>query len=310
MALVSSFARWLSGSAEVPLVCEIAADYVAAVRHRHGRVEAWATRALPAGAVRPAPLADNIADRGAVQQALESVVGAVAHGGRRCALLVPDLLARVALLEFDHLPARRPEAEALLRWRLGKDLPFDVAQAALSYHAQPGPNGGQEALVAACLRNLLRPYEECVEALGLQPGFVTLSTLAALGGVESADSPRLLVKRDLGSLALAVAHGSAVRLFRCVPLASDAPLSDEALFDKVYSALVYFQDQWGQPLSEVVLAVGSEGGALGQRLEREQGCRVSEYELGAADLPPSPASGAAPDNRLGPAVGWARGMAA
>lgn len=303
---------WLNAPAEVALVCEVAADYVAALRHRRGRVEAWATRPLPEGAVRPAPLTDNIADRAAVTVALEQVVGAVADGERRSTLLLPDLVARAAVLEFDRLPERPEEAEALLRWRLSKDLPFDVTQAALSFEVRPGHATGQEALVVVCLRNLLRQYEECVEGLGLQPGWVTLSTLAAVGALEgSGTAPRLMVKRDHSSLGLAVVHGGAVRLFRCVPAPASALLDEEALFDKVYPALVYFQDQWGEPVREAVLAGdGLARSELGLRLQRELGCAVSQLDPAAFDLPPAPASGAPPDQRLAPGLGWVRGGAA
>lgn len=311
-SLLARLRRWLGASVEVPLVCEIAADYVAALRHRQGGVEAWAVRALPAGAVCPAPLAENITDGTVVQQALEHVLGSVAGERQRCALLVPDLLARVVVVEFDQLPDSAEEAEALLRWRLSKDLPFDVSQAVLSYQTQSARTAGQEALVAVCLRTLLRQYEECVESLGLQPGWVTLSTLAASGWLRSSDTaPRLLLKRDHTSLGMAVVHGAAVRLFRSVPTpAGSGSLNDEALFEKVYPGVIYFQDQWGQPVSEVVVAGG--GGplpALAQRLEREVGCAVTELNPTASELPPSPASEAAPDHRLTPVLGWVRGEA-
>lgn len=310
MAPSSSLRDWLSASADVPLVCEIAADYVAAVRHRHGRVEAWATRSLPAGAVRPASLAENIADRSVVQQALEHVVGAVANGRRRTTLLVPDLLARVAVLEFDRLPERAPEAEALLRWRLGKDLPFDVAQAALSFQPQPGRSGGRDALVAVSLRNLVRQYEECVEALGLQPGWVTLSTLAALGGLEASAAPRLVVKRDHGSLSVVVAQGEAVRLFRSLPAPAGDAFNDEALLEKVYPAAVYFQDHWGEPVGEAVLvSVGENQLPSAHRLQQELGCAVTEFSAGAIEVPPSALSGKLADTRLAPCWGWMRGGA-
>ena len=301
---------WLSASAEVPLVCEIAADYVAAVRHHHGRVEAWAMRSLPPEAVRPASLADNIADRAALQQALEHVLGTVADGRRRCALLVPDLLARVAMLEFDHLPDRAAEAEALLRWRLGKDLPFDVNEAVLAFQPQAGRAGGRDALVAVGLRNLLRQYEECLEALGLQPGWVTLSTLAALGGWETSSAPRLLVKRDHGSVSVVIVEDEAVRLFRSLPVPPGDAFDEEALLEKVYPAAVYFQDHWGRPVSEAVLvSVGENRLPSAHRLQRELGCAVTEFSAGSIELPPSALSGAIADTRLAPCWGWVRGGA-
>ncbi|MBI2956183.1 MAG: hypothetical protein HYY26_02600 [Acidobacteria bacterium] len=308
---LNNLRRWFLAPPEAGLVCEVASDYVAAVKHERGRAESWAVRSLPPGAVQPAPLGDNVTNSGAVQEALEHVIGAVGDGARRCVLLVPDLVARVVVLEFDRLPEKAEEVDALLRWRLSRDLPFDVRQATLSYQVQPGHGGVPEAMVAVAAHTPLRQYEECVERLGLEPGWVTLSTLAALGWLGQAETPRLLVKRASDSLGLALAHRSAVRLFRSLPLAAaSGSTSEAALFEKIYPAAVYFQEQWGEPVSEVVLAgVGKEGKGLAQQIQRETGCRVTELDLASSDLPPSPISGAAPDDRLTASLGWVRGGA-
>lgn len=314
MAILRGFGdrlrRWWRSTGEVPLVCEIGAEYVAAVRHQRGRVEAWAAHPLPGDAVRPGQLGENIANTGAVREALEHVLGLVADGHRRCVLIVPDLLARVVLLEFDQWPDRGEEAEAMLRWRISKDLPFDSRQAVLSYQTQPGRAGAREAMVVVCLRGSLRQYEECLEALGLQPGWVTLSTLAALGCLDAFDAvPRLLINRHQGSLGLAIVHGEAVRLFRSLPTpVGSAAAEDTALLEKIYPAAVLFQDQWNQSVSEVVVAgVDRVQAGLKQRLEEELGCRVREFNPATLDLPSSPASGAAPDYRLVACLGWVRG---
>lgn len=302
---------WFQTAREIRLVCEIAFDYVAAARFRRGSVEAWAVRALPAGAVRPAPLADNVTDHAGVQQALQQVVGAVGEGERACVLLVPDLLTRVALLDFDNWPERAEEADGLLRWRLKKDLPFDVNQAALAYQVQPGRAAGREVLAVAGLRSLVHQYESCAEALGLHPGWVTPSTLATLGCVNGAGEARLLIKRDQGSLSLAIAQGNNVRLFRCLPLGSAAGLEGDAIFEKAYPAVVYFQDQWGQPLRETLL-VGLEHWeeALARRFGAEAGCSARSLSPAGFRLPADAATGEPPDHRIAPSLGWALGETA
>jgi type IV pilus assembly protein PilM len=302
---------WFQTARDIRLVCEIASDYVAAARFQQQTVEAWAVQALPAGAVRPAPMADNVADQPAVQQALQQVVGAVGEGERACVLLVPDLLARVALLEFDQWPGRAEDAEGLLRWRLKKDLPFDVSQAALAYQVQPGRSAPHEVLAVTALRSLVQQYEACVEALGLQPGWVMPSTLAALGCVDGGGGARLLVKRDQNSLSLAIGHGDNVRLFRCLPLSASGGLGSDPLFEKVYPAVVFFQDQWEQPLSEVVLLGLEESEkALAYRFEQEASCSARSLSPEILRLPPDATSGRVPDHRIAPSLGWALGNSA
>jgi type IV pilus assembly protein PilM len=302
--------HWFEAPVEVDLVCEIAADHVAAARYQNGRIESWALRKLPAGVVRPAPLGDNVADAAAVQEALKEVLEPVANGRRRCVLLVPDLVARIALLELDQLPAGVEEADGLLRWRLKKDLPFDVGQAVLAYRARPGRTTKHEVMVVVCLRSLLRQYESCVEKLGLHAGWVTLSTLSALDCLPSSSSaPRLLVKRDHNSLSLVILHGEAVRLFRSLPVAArgSGPVGSE-LFEKIYPAAIYFQDQWGQSVAEAALTgLHSGRSKLVEQLRGELGCVAQDMDVAAYGLPPSAVTSAGADYRLLPAVGWALG---
>lgn len=305
--LVSRLRRWWSAAGDGGLVCEIAPDYVAALRCAGRRIEAWSVEALPEGAVQPGPLSDNIPNQKVIEDVLRKVVAAVGDGHGRCALLVPDLLARVALLEFDILPDRPEEVEALVRWRLSRDLPFDLRQAVVSFEKYPARGAAYEVIAVVAVRGLIRQYEECVERLGLKPGWVTLSTLAAADCLGSRSSPCLLVKRDGASLGLAIVHEGAVRFFRSLPLpASERIASVEPLFEKIYPALVYFQDQWGQPVSEGVWAgAAGEGTALAEMLERETGCKLATLSLTEYHLP---WRGTEPpnDRRLLPSLGWAR----
>lgn len=304
---MSGLRRWWDAAGEAALVCEIAADYVSALRCGERGVAAWAVESLPDGAVQPGTLSENIADATPVAEALGRALRAVGNGRRHCALLVPDLVARVAMLEFENLPDNPQEADALVRWRLGRDLPFDLKQAAVSFERQPGRGSAHEVLAVVAVRSLLHSYEACVEKLGLKPGWVTLSSLAAADYVGNS-SPRLLVKRDHGSLGLAIAHEGRTRFFRSLPMPpAERPGFVEPLFEKIFPALVYFQDQWNQSVGEAIwVGPGGDGAALGELLERETGCKLSHLNLASESLPRAATGDAAPDRRLLPALGWAR----
>ena len=144
--------------------------------------------------------------------------------------------------------------------------------------------------------------------MGLKPAWVTLSTLAAAEFLDG-EAPRLLVKHDCGSLGLAIAHQGAVRFFRSLPFpASERPMSAAPFFDKVYPALVYFQDQWGEPVGEAVWAGSAgEGAALGELLERETGCKLHNLNLSGYEMPRPTGTQLPADRRLLPSLGWARG---
>ncbi len=120
------------------LACEIAADRVLAGRAADaGRmVEMASARELAPGSVVPDLMEANLRDRTAIRQAIESALGSVAGRSRDVIAILPDTSVRVVLLDFETLPPKRDEAEAVVRFRLKKSLPFDPADARISYHAQ------------------------------------------------------------------------------------------------------------------------------------------------------------------------------
>lgn len=302
--------EWLAGSEQPRLACEVAADGVAAARRARTslKIEAWATKPLPEGVVRPGPLAEDVLDSGALAEALQEVLREVGGGEKRVGVILPDSVARVWLLRVESLPARPAEATALLRWRLAKEVAFDFEQAFVAYQVFSRGESDRAVLVAAAQRACLRQYEERFETLGFEPTWVTLATLSTLGWLETEPTvSQLLVRHDPSSLGLAIVQGSELRLLRSVPTTM-ADGSAETLFEQIYPSLVYFQDEWGEPVREAVLVgVGEARGELARLLEREAGCRARELRLDswAGELRPAVRSGDGAQ-RLAAALGFLR----
>src|SRR5690606_22874343 len=95
-------------------------------------VEAQAEVALPADAVVPALTTANVLQREVVGAAIRRAVDLVGGRHKRCALVVPDTVAKVTLLRFEQVPAQPRDLEQLVRLQLRKALPFPVDQAQLS----------------------------------------------------------------------------------------------------------------------------------------------------------------------------------
>ncbi|MFQ5817366.1 MAG: type IV pilus biogenesis protein PilM [Terriglobia bacterium] len=281
-AVLTRWRQWLAGTEAPRLACEVAADGVAAARRARAgqRIESWVTKPLPEGVVRPGPLADNVLDPAGLAEALQGALGEVAGGEKRVAVILPDPVARIWLLPVESLPARPAEAAALLRWRLAKEAAFDLEQAVVAYQVFSRGESGRAVLVAAAHRAYLRQYEERFEALGFEPVWVTLATVSTLGWVETEPTAgQLLVRCDPNSLGLAIVWGSELRLMRSVP-ATPREGSADALFEEIYPSLVYFHDEWGEPVREALLVgVGEAHAELARLLEREAGCRARELRL-------------------------------
>lgn len=124
----------MGSSAKPKLACEIAADRVLVGRasDRGDMVEMCATGELPAGSVVPDLTENNLRDRGRLLETLRETLGAISGRSRDVIAVLPDTAVRVALLDFDTLPAKQQEAEGVVRFRLKKSLPFDVEKAKIS----------------------------------------------------------------------------------------------------------------------------------------------------------------------------------
>jgi hypothetical protein len=188
----------------------------------------------------------NIEDAAAFKDTLRAALeraGAL-HVGR-VALILPDPVARLALLPGSEVAAkRRKQSEELIRFRLRKAVPFDIRDARIAF-AGGGPRAADSVLVAAVFRPVLEGYEEACRALGVHPGLVELSGLALLnaayGALPAAD--RLLVNWDEGYVTLLLARGEWPILVRT--LAGEAAASEDEVAREVGNTLIYYRERLG-----------------------------------------------------------------
>jgi hypothetical protein len=150
--------------------------------------------------LRPSLTQPNIADPEAFRTGLRSAIErAGVLGGARIALVLPDPVARVALIPAAELGAgRASELDEVVRFRLRKSLPFEVRDARIA-HVRSA-RAEDPLLAVAAMGSIVDAYEEVCRSLGLEPGLVELSGLAlcrsAFGAGSSGD--RLLVNWDEG----------------------------------------------------------------------------------------------------------------
>jgi Tfp pilus assembly PilM family ATPase len=209
------------------------------------RLGAAAALDLPEGTLRLSMTQSNIEDAAAFKDTLRAALeraGAL-HVGR-VALVLPDPVARLALLPGSEVAAkRRAQSEELIRFRLRKAVPFDIRDARIAFAG--GTRAADSVLVAAVFRPVLEGYEEACRALGLHPGLVELSGLALLNAAYGALPPadRLLVNWDEGYVTLLLARGEWPILVRT--LAGEAASSEDEVAREVGNTLIYYRERLG-----------------------------------------------------------------
>jgi hypothetical protein len=139
-------------------------------------------------------------------------------GGARVALVLPDLLARVAVLPAsDVVVRRRTELDELLRFKLRKTVPFEIREARLA-STSTGSRAEDRMVVAAAFSPVVAAYEDVCLSVGLEPGVVELAGLVlARAAFAGASGDRLLVNWDEGYLTVLILRDGWPLLVRTLP---------------------------------------------------------------------------------------------
>lgn len=294
----------MSPTTNVPkpkLACEIAADRVLAGRiiESGGGLEASAARELAPGSVVPDLVENNLRQRAAVRDGIESALGDVAGRSKDVIAIVPDAAVRVMLVEFDTLPSDHDEALGVVRFRLKKSLPFDVEKAKVSYHAQKFSDEVR-VVAAVALGSVIEDYEAAFRDAGFNPGVVLPSTLAALGAADGR-RPTLVVKVDAHTTSIAILNEGQLQLFRTLENTRGVTISGEQLAEEVYPSVVFFQDTYHLNIEHIYVAGLPESGGAAPALRAQTGAEVQEL-VSSTQLGTS-ARGSVPRWRMAGVVG-------
>lgn len=306
-AFLRRFTRWMEATPHPPLAVEISADRVAGARFaRTGAVESFAVAELAKGALVPSAIEANILNVPAATDAVRSVCQALDAKAEDVALLLPDPVIRVFVQHFDDFPRTSQEALPMLRWRLKKSVPFEVDETLLSYMKQPTKGEGLDVVTAIARLRIVKEYEALVEGLGLRPGVVLSSTLAAISLLDDR-KPTMLSRVSGTSLTTAIVRDGVLAGYRCteLPVHVDS-LTPQLLLEEVYPLAAYYQDTWQEGIQAVrVGGVGNRLPEFAQALEEEFKCEVRSL-LNAAVSDGSLRADARPlaDRELEGLVGW------
>jgi Tfp pilus assembly PilM family ATPase len=239
---------------------QIAPRFVSALSlARHGgtpTIAAHAVEALPPGAVNASLAGPAIADRRAVGQVVGRVLGALGGRVHRVALVVPDSIAKVALVRLDAVPARAQDLDQLIRWHVRKSAPFPIEEAQITWApSAAGTDGGREFVVALARREVVEQFEGACAEAGAHAGLVDLATFSLVNtvlgyGGEIAGYWLLVhVTPDYGSMA--ILRGRDLIFFR-----SRAEGGEESLPDLVHQTAMYYEDRLGGTGFSRVMVVG------------------------------------------------------
>jgi hypothetical protein len=269
-------ARWLDAMPYTAVAIEIAADRVAAARwSRTDSLDGYAVESLPFGSLVPSAVEANIANVAAVKAAVATVCERLRAHDEDVALVLPDTVIRVFVQHFEEFPRAAAEAEPMLRWKLKKSVPFEADETLISYMRQAPRESGIDVVTALARLRIIREYESLAEGIGLRPGVVMSSSLAAIALLED-DKPTLLARVSGSALTTAIVRRGILCGYRCTELpAQGASLTPKMLLEEVFPVAAYYQDTWQEAIQAVrVAGFGSRLPEFVRALEDEFHCEV------------------------------------
>ncbi len=284
MSLQSAFSS-LINSPPPQVAVEVSSGFVAAARVGKAGEPLNCLRPLPSGALSPSPAQPNVLDAEALTTALRAALEMVGGAGKEVCCLVPDVTARLVLLDFETIPPKRDDLLALVRFRLRKTLPFDADGAAVS--AQVFSNGVTRRVLATVAdRQRLDEYEDCLERAGARAALLWPAALGYLRWMDTAMTPHLLLRAAAESLTSVIADQHQVSFYRAFSHSSTHALRLEDLFPSVafYQDLLTGNDGWSASGQATIVCCGLAPQLL-QELRQE--CDWAQIEDAAALLPAS-----------------------
>ncbi len=288
----------LQSAAKPKLACEISSDRVLAGRLSDSSVVDCAAYDLTPGVVAPDLTETNIHDRNAVYRALHDVLDSVSGRSTDVIAVLPDSAVRVVLLDFESLPTKRDDAEAVVRFRLKKSLPFDLDKAKVSYHAERSTSGVR-VIAAVALTSVVEEYESLFREAGYNPGVVLPSTLSALGAT-SGERPTLVLKVDSRTTSIAILAQKQLLLFRAMENPSGTAITGEKLAEDVYPSVVFFQDTYNLNIDQILVSGLPQTRDAAPALRAQTGADVQDL---VSSLPVTKISGSAPHWQMAGVVG-------
>src|SRR5439155_459493 len=239
----------------VSLAIEITPERVAAARwSRTGSLDGYAVETLPAGALIPSAVETNIVNTAAVKAAVGNVSDRLRGSDEDVAMILPDTVIRVFVQHFEDFPRSKADAEPMLRWKLKKSVPFEADETLISFMRQAPREAGVDVVTALARLRIIREYESLVEGIGLYPGVVLSSSLAAISLLED-EKPTLLARISGSALTTAIVRRGVLCGYRCTELpAHGANLTPQMLLEEIFPVAAYYQDTWQETIKAVRLA--------------------------------------------------------
>jgi type IV pilus assembly protein PilM len=222
------------------------------------RLERLASAPLPSGTVRVSLRDLNVLDPQAFGDTLRNAHNLLLYNGTRLSVSLPDSVGRVLLLDMEGRFKSRSEALDLIRWKIKKSLPFDLADTHLDYQQLTVRDNGDMALMVALVSKVvIGQYEELLVAAGFVPARIDLNSFNLYRAFENRLAPQddvTLISFYSGTLNIMVFADGILEFQRIKDMSGSAGV-DSRVYMEINSSLMVYRERFPERIVQHISCI-------------------------------------------------------
>lgn len=209
----------------------------------------------PAGTLKLSLKEPNILDRSFLTNQLRELYARLLTNQKQVSLSLPDAAGRVLLLDLETRLKSKDEGADLIRWKLKKNLPFDISEIHLDYQVlRERETGELSVLVALISRSVIAQYEEILGEIGLEPSRVDFTTfnLLRLFVKQVGEENTAVVLWYKGVISILIFQDGILEFYRAKEI-FEGGFEPNRIFREINSSFLVYRDKiTGQKLQRIL----------------------------------------------------------
>jgi type IV pilus assembly protein PilM len=211
------------------------------------RLERVAYGKLAPGCLRVSLREANILDPQAFSDTVRNAHNLLLHSGTRLSVTLPDNVGRIMMLDVEGRFKSRAEGLDIIRWKLKKNLPLDIADTHLDYQQlSMRENGDMALMVALVSRAVISQYEELLMAAGFTPARIDFNSFNLYRAFENRLAPQddvTLITFYDNTLSIMIFADGILEFQRAKELSASTGV-DSRVYMEINSSLKVFRDRF------------------------------------------------------------------
>jgi type IV pilus assembly protein PilM len=222
------------------------------------RIDKVAFFSLPPNAIRFSIREPNILVPDGFVNSVRSAHNLLLCRDVKVSVTLPDSVGRIILLDMEGRFKSRAEALDLIRWKLKKSIPFDLADTHLDYQQLTvRENGDLALLVAIVSRTVISQYEDLLTEAGLMPARIDFNSFNLCRAFErrlSLSDDCILISFYNGALGIMAFANGAPEFIRIKDLSGTTAV-DNRIFMEISSSLLIYRERFPDHAPQTVFFV-------------------------------------------------------